>query len=330
MKRHILYIIGILTVGVFASCEHKDLCLHHPHTATVRVEFDWMNAPEAHPAGMCVFFYSMDRSGYRRFDFADIKGGPVELEVGTYRVIFHNNDSEVDLCRGTDDFDTHESYTRDAYIFEPLYGNTSGIAPASIEDEQICLSPDALYGGHALEVEVDQSGVSYVCVSSTGERKTRESHSELVITLYPEKKTCTYTYEIRNVKNLKYTTQMSGSLSGLCHGMFLGDDAFEHTLVTVPFEAHPDGISTVTGRFCTYGHCRSHDPHTIFTLYVWMRDGAKYYYTWDVTDQVDNAPDPHNVHIIIDGLDFPQPIENGSGFEVNVDDWQVVNEDIIM
>lgn len=112
--------------------------------------------------------------------------------------------------------------------------------------------------------------------------------------------------------------------------MFLGDDAFEHTLVTVPFEAHPDGISTVTGRFCTYGHCRSHDPHTTFTLYVWMRDGAKYYYTWDVTDQVDNAPDPHNVHIIIDGLDFPQPIENGSGFEVNVDDWQVVNEDIIM
>lgn len=222
MKRHILYIIGILVVGVFASCEHKDLCLHHPHTATVRVEFDWMNAPEAHPAGMCVFFYSMDRSGYRRFDFADIKGGPVELEVGTYRVIFHNNDSEVDLCRGTDDFDTHESYTRDAYIFEPLYGNTSGIAPASIEDEQICLSPDALYGGHALEVEVDQSGVSYVCVSSTGERKTRESHSELVITLYPEKKTCTYTYEIRNVKNLKYTTQMSGSLSGLCLGCSWG------------------------------------------------------------------------------------------------------------
>lgn len=331
MKRERLYmVVCMLAAFVLSSCEHKDLCYHHPHTATVRVEFDWRDASEAHPEGMCVFFYSMERGGYRRFDFADIKGGPVELEVGTYRVIFHNNDSEVDLYRGTDDFDMYESYTREAYIFEPIYGNTSGIAPASIEDETVCLSPDILYGGHALEVEVSESGVSYTCVSKTGEREIREKDSELVITLYPEKKTCTYTYEIRNVKNLKYTTQMSGSLSGLCHGIFLGNDAFEHTLVTVPFEAHPDGGSTVTGRFCTYGHCRSHDPHTTFTLYVWMKDGAKYYYTWDVTDQVDNAPDPHNVHIIIDGLAFPQPIDNGSGFDVAVDDWQVVEEDIIM
>lgn len=331
MKRERLYmVVCMLAAFVLSSCEHKDLCYHHPHTATVRVEFDWRDAPEAHPEGMCVFFYSMERGGYRRFDFADIKGGPVELEVGTYRVIFHNNDSEVDLYRGTDDFDMYESYTREAYIFEPIYGNTSGIAPASIEDETVCLSPDILYGGHALEVEVSESGVSYTCVSKTGEREIQEKDSELVITLYPEKKTCTYTYEIRNVKNLKYTTQMSGSLSGLCHGIFLGNDAFEHTLVTVPFEAHPDGGSTVTGRFCTYGHCGSHDPKTTFTLYVWMKDGAKYYYTWDVTDQVDNAPDPHNVHIIIDGPAFPQPIENGSGFDVAVDDWQVVEEDIIM
>lgn len=39
------------------SCEHKDLCYHHPHVAVVKLEFDWKNAPQANPEGMCVFFY---------------------------------------------------------------------------------------------------------------------------------------------------------------------------------------------------------------------------------------------------------------------------------
>ena len=50
----------------------------------------------------------------------------------------------------------------------------------------------------------------------------------------------------------------------------------------------------------------------------------------DVTDQVHSAPDKRHVHIIIDGLDLPEPIENGSGFDPSVDDWEVVETDIIL
>ena len=42
------------------SCEHKDLCYHHPHMAKIYVEFNWQNAPDANPLGMCVFFYPED------------------------------------------------------------------------------------------------------------------------------------------------------------------------------------------------------------------------------------------------------------------------------
>ena len=45
---------------------------------------------------------------------------------------------------------------------------------------------------------------------------------------------------------------------------------------------------------------------------------------------VDNAPDQRHVHIIIDGLDLPEPIENGSGFDPSVDDWEVVEGEIIL
>ena len=39
------YIVSSLLVAVvaigFASCEHKDLCYHHPHTIKLKVQYDW-------------------------------------------------------------------------------------------------------------------------------------------------------------------------------------------------------------------------------------------------------------------------------------------------
>ena len=69
-------------------------------------------------------------------------------------------------------------------------------------------------------------------------------------------------------------------------------------------------------------------------LYVWMDDGSKYCYgtesgRFNVTDQVHSASDRKHVHIIIDGLDLPQPI-GGDNIDPSVDDWQEVNEDIHM
>ena len=56
MKSRIqIMVCGLLSMILF-SCEHKDLCYHHPHVAVVKLEFDWKNAPQANPEGMCVFF----------------------------------------------------------------------------------------------------------------------------------------------------------------------------------------------------------------------------------------------------------------------------------
>jgi hypothetical protein len=45
---------------------------------------------------------------------------------------------------------------------------------------------------------------------------------------------------------------------------------------------------------------------------------------------VHNAPNKRRVHLVIDGLDLPQPIENGHGFRPSVDDWGEEEHDIIM
>lgn len=342
MKRKTIYtglaMLYLMTLSVLlSSCEHKDLCYHHPHTKTLRVEFDWRDAPDANPEGMCVFFYPLDGEDapQRRFDFTGKTGGGIEIQVGRYRVLCYNNDTESVLLRGTDAFDTHEGYTREGSIFESIYGSGANYAPKAkeAEDERVVISPDMIWGCAALDVEISETGVSYLCFPES-EREDWSGKpavsTEQVITLYPHELVCTYTYEVRNVKNLKYATQMCGSLSGMAPSLLFGDESLGTECVTIPFESVSDGGSTITGRFYTFGHHEENTaPHKLL-LYVWFVDGSKYYYTFDVTDQIHSAPDKRHVHIIIDGLDFPQPIGNGSGFQPSVDDWQTVEEDIIM
>lgn len=342
MKRKTIYtglaMLYLMTLSVLlSSCEHKDLCYHHPHTKTLRVEFDWRDAPDANPEGMCVFFYPLDGEDapQRRFDFTGKTGGGIEIQVGRYRVLCYNNDTESVLLRGTDAFDTHEGYTREGSIFESIYGSGANYAPKAkeAEDERVVISPDMIWGCAALDVEISETGVSYLCFPES-EREDWSGKpavsTEQVITLYPHELVCTYTYEVRNVKNLKYATQMCGSLSGMAPSLLFGDESLGTECVTIPFESVSDGVSTITGRFYTFGHHEENTaPHKLL-LYVWFVDGSKYYYTFDVTDQIHSAPDKRHVHIIIDGLDFPQPIGNGSGFQPSVDDWQTVEEDIIM
>ena len=58
--RSLLYLF-IYTL-VIASCEHKDLCYHHPHQARVRINTDWSKFDAETPTGMTVMVYSQDNN----------------------------------------------------------------------------------------------------------------------------------------------------------------------------------------------------------------------------------------------------------------------------
>ena len=78
-----------------------------------------------------------------------------------------------------------------------------------------------------------------------------------------------------------------------------------------------------------FGCPSARKTHTL-TVYAVLSDESKWYYTYDVTDQIHSAPDRRDVHIVLDGLPLPKPIVNGGGFQPDVDDWQSVNVDIEM
>lgn len=313
MKKSILIIAAM---ALLSSCIHKELCFQHPHVIPLEIQFDWKDAPDASPDGMCVYFYPVQGNGGQRFDFKDISGGEIELRAGTYSVLCYNNDTEIVQFYNSNDFDTHGVYTREGSVLEPIYGNTASYAPRAegTEDERVVICPDMMWGCSVTEITV--------------------TDDTEIITLYPHELVCTYTYEVRNVKNIAHLSQMSGTISGMAGTLSFSTEEIGTEPVTLPFGAQSDGQSTITGQFYTFGHHTDNpDPHRM-AFYAVMDNGAKYCFKagdrLDVTEQVHNAPDFRHVHIIIDGLDLPEPIEGGSGYDPAVDDWVVIEEEIIL
>ncbi len=302
---------------VLTACEHKEFCYDHPHTISVNVTFDWEYAPEATPTGMCVYFYSLENGNYKRFDFDNIQGGEVDLRVGKYRVLSYNNDTESVKFLNTDSFDKHCANTREGNALEPILGHSASYAPkaSGADEERVVISPDMMWGCSVSEIEVVDSG-------------------EQNIILYPQELVCRYTYEVHNVKNMQYMQQMSGTISGMSGMLTFSSEALDDEAVTIPFESVKVDDSTIKGGFYTFGHHEGNaEPHKM-VFYAIMNDGTKYCFRdseqLDVTEQVDNAQDKRRVHIIIDGLDLPEPIVSGEGFNPSLDDWIVEDNEIIV
>lgn len=326
---------------LLASCDHKDLCYEHPHASRIKVVYDWSDAPEASPRGMCVFFYSTEREGeYHRFDFKGTEGGYVDLPNGKYTLISYNNDTEAVQFSSTGSFTDHTAFTRTGDLLEPMYGNGVTSSATSDRNERVVITPDGLWGCTATDIEITDHGVTYTYERYTEADDTRsaltratDENGDQVITLYPADKLCHYTYEVRNVKNIRHISKISGAISGMAGEMNMSTDSLSTEHVTLPVAAQTNTESDkVTGSFLTFGHHGTNEAQHWMSFYVVMDDGGKYSFKdspgLNVTQQVDTAADRRHVHIIIDGLDVPTPMTGDGEFTPTVDDWGVIEEDI--
>lgn len=337
-------IFSVLVFLLLASCDHKDLCYHHDHRITLRVVFDWRDAPEASPEGMVVWFYPMDNtnSDVIRIDLTGRNGGEVMVPPGRYHVITYNNDTELSRAGGSDAFITHHLFTREGSVIEPATGTRSGNQPprpAGTENERVVVSPDEVWGCKALNVEVTELGLSYLCFPL--EEKDDwyglpPIVTEHVITLYPHDLVCHYSYEVRNVKNLESVTNMCAVLTGMAPTLFLHNESLGTECVSIPLPAYKADDTTIRGEFLTFGHHAGNEAPHRFGLYLWNSEGKTLFYgkegeKFDVTEQIHTAPNRRRVHFIIDGLDLP-PVtsDEGDGWKPSFDDWDEVNQDIII
>lgn len=295
-----------------ASCEHKELCYPSSLTVEVRVLFDWGAVSGVAVEGMSVYFFPDSGGEPLRYDFAGTEGGTVKVPWGDYKVIYMNNDTETILFRNMEHYDSFEIYTRPTSLVEML---TSRSEPrgANPESAPVVLAPEAVWGGV-------REGIRLV----RGEAETYN------IVLPVSSRVCSYSFEIINVENLKYVQEAGASLSGLSGSLRMGGNIFSDVRSVIPFPAETDGKSSIKGHTLAFGLSTNADTSRVLTLYLVFADGSKHYYRFDVSDQVNNAPDKRNVHIVIDGLSLPKPIVNGGGFHPEVDEWETINIDMPM
>ena len=276
MKKFIIPFIYIC-VAFAIACEHKDLCIHHPHKSKVKVVFDWKNAPEANPKGMGIWFYPVE-GGQPVYRDLKREGGIVELVDGSYTAICYNNDYEATRIKGSKSFDTHALYTRDGHITEGVYG-TSPAATSRVKvdesttEQKVVITPDQMWGCNAFNITVSlEDGVKYTCYPEEDEYREMEVITkEHIITLYPAELTCTYTYEANNIINMEDASQMCAALSGMSGELQLGNEELNKELVILPVEAIMDRENNrVTGKFYTFGHHEENlDPHKMVFI-AWV------------------------------------------------------------
>lgn len=309
MKYLLKAIMLTVTLG-FVSCRHKELCDEKIFAADVKVVFDWSKSPDAHVETMRVYLFPVDGGDALLYEFTDVQGGKITVPVGSYKALCINSDTDSLLYRNMNMYDTFEVYSPDGSMNAAAYAALNqDESPA----ERVGVSPDCFYTDRiqSLRLEITEN--------------------EQVIRFVPENLVCRYWIEIRNVSNLQYVAAgwVTGGLSGMSVGRFLGENRLDAESVIIPFEMHSDGVSTLRTEFLTFGEYAVTKLHKVGVNVV-MPDGNDKCYLYDVTEQIHNAPNPRDVHIILDGLPLPKPIVPGSGFHASVDEWENVEVDLPM
>lgn len=336
MNKIFIVCAGIFMLFALCGCNHKDLYYMEEENVKVRLAYDWRDAPEASPAGMCAFFYSIDDAGrYSRFDFPNTTGGVIELPAGKYMIITYNNDTEAVQFASTSSFSNHNAYTRTGSVLEPLYGYGVVSSTDDNSDEPVVIVPDNLWGCTVSFVEVAMTGAYRKYYPYDGSRavETTTADSVQVITCYPHDMLCHYSYEVRNVKNIDHLSKVSGSLSGMSGKMNVSTEMPDDNPVTLAVGGKVDkATGRITGEFLTFGHSDTNKASHKMEFYVVMDNGSKYRIrnrnNLDVTTQVDTAANRRHVHIVIDGLDLPDDANGEAGFDPTVDSWEVIHENL--
>lgn len=310
--RCMIIIPAIAWVFTLASCNHKELCYPEPGKGKLNIIFDWKNSPDANPSSMALYLFHTDGHDPIRFIFQNNYGGTVRVPDGEYNSICLNADlTDWAVISGRDGIEEYEVSTLDTKSLSASGFSTRSIprAPAS-EDERIAETPGMLWGTRL-------DGVT-----------TPRDEKDKTVIMYPDEKVCHYSVDVYDSGDVgRYPAKgIDATLSGMSEGYMIGSDSPHPTRVTHPFILSPDKKNnSLHAEFLSFGEPSSRPAHHL-SIYMVRDDGKNWNCNIDVTEQVRNAPDPRHVHIIVRGLDLPEPAPGGTAFLVpDVEDWETEN-----
>ena len=213
--RSFIYIIVYTLVVV--SCEHKDLCYHHPHQARVRINTDWSKFNVETPTGMTVIVYSQDgnQNAVATQHTNTTSHALMYLPDGHYSTIVYNQ-SHTEFgslsFRGLNNYNTAE-----------VYANPSSTRWYTRSDgTRVVTEPEWVGTDRAEDLVVTPEMVNETWLELENSRSRNITRNGFLIgTLVPEN--IIYTIYVRVlVKGIYNLRSARASLDGLAEGYFFG------------------------------------------------------------------------------------------------------------
>lgn len=312
----------LLSAGLLLmeGCTHKDLNDEAPTTIADNVEviFNWSKVPAKEAQTMVLYLYPEEHEVMdHRFNNPD--GGFIRTYGGAHTAVCHSNDDPYGHhLRNHHSHDEIEIFTDETGILVGQGISTRGIPRAKgTEDEPLRNTPSMIYG--------TQNRDLFLNVSALPQK----------LELFPEELICRYSVEFVGVENLRNADiQIDATISSLAGGYYPGRmsptaESVSHTFTLIPDLEN----NSLNANFLTFGVPEGEElPHKL-CLYIALKDRTGSFYTFDVSDQINKAPDPRNVNIKIYGLKLPDlpddpPPQGEGGVSIQIDTWDTYYFDL--
>ena len=335
----------ILTAVIFVatSCQHKELCYYHPHTAPVRVNVDWSLFTMEKPTGMTAYAYPI---GYEdleisRFITHNLSSITLDLEVGTFNtIIFNQSESEYGSIEFSNLEDYHSAQVRVVSVKSNWYSTKAPETKVGSEPEWLAI-------GRAEDIEVtkemvERAEAEYLATFKDQMARANGQTINDVATITP----------ISVIKHVEFKVYGQGlynlrsvraAVEGMAEGCLLSTGETSANQVTHTMEdwkviteendpASGDIITTLSTFGIPEGHGGKAEENkfTISLLLVDNETVVTYdYYIGDILAQFKDMDglDGKIQKVVVD-LELPERLPDvqpmggsGGGFDADVDDW---------
>lgn len=320
MKTVLHFGIILLFLLMFTACElggPRVYCDNNMNGKGLYVTFDWsLTGNEMEPPLMSVYFYAADQKNPYKYFLSGREGGKVKLPAGVYNVLCYNDDVDELFVDEEEGFFGVLGFTRVLTKNLPIRGGK--------EEEGTDESDD-----------LDEPDDDEPTIASPGRLMTAQSYSlvvgeedeEQTLILTPKEGCCYYSCRFVKVENKKYLSSIRCALSGLVKGIRLydGTPTDEAAEMLFPLDFQEEGLY---GETITFGALPTH--HKLYVTLT-LADGTQQALCYNVTKQVNQAPNPRKVDIIIDELIVPRTEkEPEGGFNADVGGWNDWTIDVDM
>lgn len=300
-KKIIHYALTAMSWFALSSCifEDEGVC---PETS-VHIGFDWDAAYNAElPTGMAVLFYDNHSPDWWRFDVSSY-GGYAGLYPGTYSAVSFNNDMSNAVVSGYDSAGSLFVTTRETRLVDAATPALKGAAPPRTSEEPV----------HA------QAGTVYAATLADDLALT--GNTDVIFS--PRRITPRYRIIIDNVVNASSAAEVTVGLSGMSAGIYMYTGERSDVSVTVPGRLDISG-DVFEGELSNFGPAPENSGN-LLSLYVWLLDGKKQVFTFDVSDTVGSVPPGADLAIRISGIKLPEAQGSTGDMQVGVDNWEYVD-----